>query len=61
MAYFVKDHDTKLAQARAIMLSNDVTDLVTEGSEDIWDLLIMQQAQVRILARPSLFSLLQNT
>ncbi|GFZ14413.1 hypothetical protein Acr_24g0006030 [Actinidia rufa] len=40
-----KDHDTSLALAQAIMLSNDVIDLVEEGSEEIRYLLVMQQVQ----------------
>ncbi|GFS35917.1 hypothetical protein Acr_00g0042680 [Actinidia rufa] len=38
-----KDHDTSLALAQAVMLPNIVADLAMEGSEEICDLLIMQQ------------------
>ncbi|GFY99361.1 hypothetical protein Acr_13g0007620 [Actinidia rufa] len=40
-----KNHDTSLALARAVMLSKDVANLVKEGSEEIRDLIVMQQVQ----------------
>ncbi|GFY96866.1 hypothetical protein Acr_11g0011720 [Actinidia rufa] len=40
MADSAKDHDTSLALAWAVMLQNDVTDIATEGSEEIHDLLL---------------------
>ena len=55
MADSPKDHDTSLALAQAVMLPNDIADLVVEGSEKIRDLLVMQQVQVRILARLNCF------
>ncbi|GFY81042.1 hypothetical protein Acr_01g0008510 [Actinidia rufa] len=45
VANFAKDHNTSLALAQAVMLPNDVTDLAAEGSEEIHDLLVMQQVQ----------------
>lgn len=30
-----KDHDNNLALARVVMLSNDIADLIGEGSEEI--------------------------
>ncbi|GFY95340.1 hypothetical protein Acr_10g0007250 [Actinidia rufa] len=45
-----KDHDTSLALARAVMLPNDVADLVAKGLEEIRDLLVMQQVQPRWVA-----------
>ena len=38
-----KDHDTSLALARSVMLPKDVVDLAEEVSEEIWDLIVMQQ------------------
>ncbi|GFY81580.1 hypothetical protein Acr_01g0013890 [Actinidia rufa] len=40
-----KDHNTSLAFARAVMLPKDVADLVGEVSEEIRDLIVMQQIQ----------------
>ncbi|XP_057460222.1 uncharacterized protein LOC130750653 [Actinidia eriantha] len=40
-----RDHDTSLALAQAVMLPRDVVDLAEEGSEEIRDLLVMQQVQ----------------
>ena len=41
-----KDHDTSLALAWVVMLSNDIADLAIEGSNETHDLLVMQQVQV---------------
>ena len=46
---FAKDNDTILALAQAIMLSKDVSDLAEENSEEIRDLLVIQQVQVSVL------------
>ena len=45
-----QDNDTSLALTQAAMLPKDVIDHAEEGSEEIWDLLMMQQVQVNILA-----------
>ncbi|GFY97709.1 hypothetical protein Acr_12g0002500 [Actinidia rufa] len=45
VADFAKDYDTSLALKQVVMLSKDFADLVEEGSEDIRDLLVMQQVQ----------------
>ena len=51
MANSTKDPDTSLALAQEIMLLNNVADFTTEGSEEIRDLFVMQQVQVRIPAQ----------
>ncbi|GFZ15621.1 hypothetical protein Acr_25g0000300 [Actinidia rufa] len=40
-----KDHDTSLGLVRVVMLPMDIVDLVEEGLEEIWDLMVMQQVQ----------------
>ncbi|GFS46152.1 hypothetical protein Acr_00g0100470 [Actinidia rufa] len=40
-----KDHDTCLALAQAVMLLNDVANLVAEGSVEAGDLMVMQYVQ----------------
>ena len=49
MADSAKDHDTSLAVAQAIILPKDVADLAKEDSEEIHDLLVMQQVQLSSL------------
>ncbi|GFZ01497.1 hypothetical protein Acr_15g0001060 [Actinidia rufa] len=50
MADSAKDYNTNLALTRAVMLPNDVADLTMEESEEIRDLLIMQQSLQKAFA-----------
>ena len=59
MTNFAKDHDTILALAQAILLSNDIADLEEEGLKEIWDLLVIQQVQVSSLTSITSYPLAQ--